>query len=87
MTKNNRSGGWRKDAADHWQKAYSEMADAATLLMHALCEIRDNADPYTHQIHWCRQTASAAIEKANAALRPKTQAQRLAETTNDYEQH
>jgi len=62
--------------ADHWQKAYNEMADTATVLMNALCEIRDKADPYTHQIHWCRQTASVAIEKANAALRPNEKGHR-----------
>lgn len=56
--------------ADHWQKAYNQMAEATAILMAAAYEIQDKADPYTHQIHWCRQTASKAIAKANKSLHP-----------------
>lgn len=55
--------------AEHWKKAYDEMADIAMMMLDALCVIRDKADPYTHQIHWCRQKAAETVEKANAAFR------------------
>lgn len=54
--------------ADHFERAYNEMANTASVLMNALCEIRDKADPYTYQLHWVRQTANEAVKRANKML-------------------
>lgn len=49
----------RGDAGRDWVPA-----DRFKEVVEALEAIRDKADPYTHQIHWCRETARKALARA-----------------------